>query len=259
MRGELRGLTARNLGSLVIYLPTVDSTNKYLKENGDSLPHGTICYTGWQQAGRGRLGRSWDAKDGQTLAMSVLFKADTDMTLLPLISGMAVAQALRVLSGGEFQIKWPNDIVCGGYKVCGILCENRWVQDNRFAISGIGVNLKQSADDFRLLGLPYAASVKMVTGRSIDAEDTASAIVNALEPLWLRLQDSGFSALREDYEARCATIGRFVRVLSPDGDLLREGKAVGITDNGRLLIESGGERTAVNAGEVSVRGLEGYL
>lgn len=259
MRGMLRGLTARELGGRIVYLPSVDSTNRYLKENGDSLPHGTVCYTGWQQAGRGRLGRSWNARDGQALAMSVLFKTDADTAPLPLICGMAVTVALRGLCGGNFQIKWPNDIVCGGYKVCGILCENRWMSGGGFTVAGIGVNLEQSAEEFRLLGLPYAGSVKMVTGSDLDAEVTAAAVINALEPLWFRLKESGFAALRGEYEALCATVGRSVRVLSPDGEVLREGRAAGITEDGRLLVESGGESAAVNAGEVSVRGLEGYL
>lgn len=259
MRGELQSLTAHVLGCRVIYLPSVDSTNNYLKENGDLLPHGTVCYTGRQEAGRGRLGRSWCAEDGQALALSLLFKSEEEIPLLPLISGMAVVKALRDLCGGDFQIKWPNDIVCGGRKVCGILCEKRWQENGGFSISGIGVNLGQTAEQFRLANLPYAASVKMVTGCEPDLEETAAAIINELEPLWLCLQERGFSPLRASYEARCVTIGKAVRVLAPDGRALREGTAVGIAEDGCLLVESKGTTVPVNAGEVSVRGQDGYV
>lgn len=259
MTGELRGLTARILGSRIIYLPSVDSTNKYLKENGETLPDGTVCYTGRQVAGRGRLGRSWCAEDGQALAMSLLFKSEEEMPLLPLISGMAVAKALHKICGGNFQIKWPNDIVCGGRKVCGILCEKRWAENVGFLIAGIGVNLCQAAEQFHLVNLPYAASVKMVTGCELDLEDTAAAIINELEPLWLCLRDKGFLPLRAAYEELCVTVGRTIRVLSPDGKVLREGRAAGIADDGCLLVESGGVTVPVNAGEVSVRGMGGYI
>ncbi len=259
MRGELRGLTARTLGKNALYLPEVDSTNRYLKEHGPLLPHGTVCFTGRQTAGRGRLGRGWDAPDGETLAMSLLLRPAARTALLAPVCGLAVSRALTALCGKKCGIKWPNDIVCGGRKVCGILCEACWPDGEGFAVAGIGVNLLQTGEELREAGLPHAASLRSLTGSAPGLEETAAAILNELEPLWLRLEREGFAALREEYEAACLTVGREVRVLFPDGAVRLEGRAVGIAEDGNLLIDHGGTVTAVNAGEVSVRGMAAYI
>lgn len=258
MRGKLRGLTARTLGRNALYLPEVDSTNRYLKEHGPLLPHGTVCFTGRQTAGRGRLGRGWDAPDGETLAMSLLLRPASHTALLAPVCGLAVSRALTALCGRDCGIKWPNDIVCGGRKVCGILCEACWPDGEGFAVAGIGVNLLQTEEELRAAGLSHAASLRSLTGCAPDLEETAAAILNELEPLWLQLENEGFAALREDYEAACVTVGREVRVLSLDGTIRWEGRAVGVAADGNLLIDHHGTTTAVNAGEVSVRGMAGY-
>ena len=259
MSGGLSGLHTQTLGKTAIYLPAVDSTNLYLKENGEKLENGTLCYTGWQTKGRGRLGRDWSAGQGQTLAMSLLFKPAEGLAQLPLACGLAVVNALQLLTGTAFQIKWPNDIVCGGHKICGILCESCLQENGSFTIAGIGVNLLQTEADFEQQGLPFAASVDMMTGCRLSVEETAAAVVNELEPVWLRLRERGFRAIREDYTAKCVNIGQKVRVLSPDGRMKSEGRAAGVADDGCLLIDDGDKVTAVNAGEVSVRGFYGYV
>ena len=175
----LPGLTTRVLGRTVISLDEVDSTNRYLKERAGELPHGTACLTGCQRAGRGRLGRSWDVPDGQTLALSVLFRTGGDVERLPLLCGLAVSGALEALTGAAFRIKWPNDIVCSGRKVCGILCESRPDGQGGLAVvAGMGVNLRQTAAWFAQAGLPHAGSVLELTGRTLSLEETAAAILN---------------------------------------------------------------------------------
>ncbi len=258
MSGALRGLTARELGRTVLYLPEVDSTNRYLKQRGGELPHGTVCYTGRQTAGRGRLGRSWTAPDGEALALSVLLKPAAHSALLALLCGLAAARVLEGLAGPGFGIKWPNDIVCRAKKICGILCEVCWPDAKGFAVAGIGFNLRQSERELREAGLPQAASVEMLTGRRLTLEETAAAFLNELEPLWLTLNREGFAALREEYVSRCVTVGRAVRVLGLDGAVQAEGTASGIADDGCLLVDAAGGPIAVYAGEVSVRGLAGY-
>ena len=110
----LPGLTTRVLGRTVISLDEVDSTNRYLKERAGELPHGTACLTGCQRAGRGRLGRSWDVPDGQTLALSVLFRTGGDVERLPLLCGLAVSGALEALTGAAFRIKRLQLVEDGG-------------------------------------------------------------------------------------------------------------------------------------------------
>lgn len=262
----LVGLSVRELGRHSIYLPQVDSTNLYLKENGESLPHGTLCYTGQQTAGRGRLGRSWIVPPGQSLAMSVLFKLDNInklyyMDKLPLLCGVAVVQALVSLTGHPFQIKWPNDIVCSGFKVCGILCESRMTKEGGFAVAGIGINLSQPADFFEEAQLPHAASLQMLLPEPPPAfGETAAAVMNHLDSLWCLYDKEGFEPIYAPYEKMCMTIGKEVRILSPLGQAVMEGKAVGIGQDGSLLVQAAdGTVHSVQAGEASVRGKDGYI
>ncbi|HIW74126.1 MAG TPA: biotin--[acetyl-CoA-carboxylase] ligase [Firmicutes bacterium] len=258
MSGELRGLTAREFGRPLFWLPEVDSTNRYLKERGSLLPGGAVCCTGRQTAGRGRLGRSWTTPAGEALALSLLVKPAAHTAQLALLCGLAASRAMTRLAGPGFGIKWPNDIVCRGKKICGILCEACWPDETGFAVAGVGFNLRQTAEEFRRAGLPHAASVEMLTGNRLTLEETAAAFLNEMEPLWNRLRREGFSALRGEYEARCVTVGRAVRVLNPDGSLRLEGTALGVAEDGSLLVDGGGSTVSVCAGEVSVRGRSGY-
>ena len=256
---EIKGLTARELGKPAYYFESVGSTNTWLKENGAKLPHGTLCWTGYQTSGRGRLGRVWHADAGRSLSMSLLFKPSYSAALLPLICGIAVSQALCMLTGRYYQIKWPNDIICRDLKICGILCENCLLPHGGYAVAGIGINLLQTGEEFKKRGLPNAGSVYMVSGRAPDMEHLVASIINKLEPLWQILNQDGFSALKSQYEKLCITVGREVSVLSPDGRLQRKGLAVGIAEDGSQLVDSGNGPIGVKAGEVSVRGPDGNL
>ena len=104
-----------------------------------------------------------------------------------------------------------------------------------------------------------AGSLSMLTGRKVPVGEMAAAVLNRLEPLWEIYQAEGFSPLRSAYEARCLTVGKAVRALSPDGELLQEGTAVGIDTEGRLLVDTPAGRRALDAGEVSIRGINGYI
>ncbi len=255
----LPGLTTQKLGREAVWLPSVGSTNAYLKERGDCLPHGTACYTDNQTAGRGRLGRDWQASAGQTLALSVLLKPLWEASTLPLVVGLAVSRALFQLSGAAFQIKWPNDIVCSNRKVCGILCEGRQGKDGGFAVGGIGVNLLQTTADWETADLPHAGSLLQLTGRRFSPEETAAAILNELEPLWDALRRDGFAPLLPAFQERCFTVGREVRVQLLDGTVLCEGAATAVEADGALRVRTEAGDRLVRAGEVSVRGLYGYL
>jgi len=255
----LHGLTTQHLGRSVTWLPTVDSTNEYIKRKATVLPHGAICVANTQEHGRGRRGRVWETPPGQTLALSVLFKPCADVDCLPLACGLAVTRALTALCGRQFSIKWPNDSICNGAKVCGILCESVIVGTERFAVAGIGVNLTQTAADLARAGLPHAASLAMLTGMAPTPEAVATTVLNQLEPLWQQISSRGFAAIRADYSQHCITLHQSVRVLDADGRLRYEGVADGLTEDGCLLVRTAEEMHVVRAGEVSVRGLAGYV
>lgn len=240
-----------------IWLAETTSTNAWLKEHA-TLPHGTVCATLCQTAGRGRLGRTWDGAPGKMLALSVLLHGKVQPGLA-VACAPAVASALTEATGIEFAWKWPNDIVCGGRKVCGILCETAVCGDAVATVIGVGVNLTQTQEEFARAGLPYAASLYTLCGCAVDAHRLADGIVRQLLPLAKRLAESGFAPFIAAYERGCVTIGKAVSVRDTDGSVRLQGTARAVAPDGALLVTATtGEEVRCDAGEVSVRGLYGY-
>lgn len=241
-------------GKNFILLDEVDSTNTYLKR-GD-FPDGTAVIALRQTAGKGRTGRVWtDAEPGQALFLSVLFhsmKAE-DMGFLPLLCGLAAANTL----GKGAAIKWPNDLLIGEKKVCGILCESRIIGSEISAVCGIGLNLSQTQEYFTENGLPHGTSLYLSCGEKRTVLQAAAMILDELEPMLEQYRREGFAPFMKEYTRRCITVGRQVQVLRAGESLTA--KAVGITPDGSLLCEKGGETFPVRAGEASVRGLYGYV
>lgn len=246
------------LGRKLECFDELDSTNLYLKEHADRLQHGAAVIAKRQTQGRGRLGRSW-AQGGGNLALSVLLhNVDAKkLSTLPLVAGVAVASALEKLCGIKPALKWSNDVLCDNRKLCGILCESRLSGGKAFAVVGVGVNLSGSREDFGLLDLVYATSLKLATGKSFEIFEVAAKICNELEPVLENFEKNGFGGIREKYKRYCVTLGREVRVVRDGGE--RHGKAVDIGMDGSLICEIGGETVSIHAGEASVRGLYGYV
>lgn len=254
----MTGLATSWLGRHYQHLAEVDSTNDYLKERADSLPHGAVVTADLQTKGRGRRGKSWVALPGQSLAMTALlhhWKLE-EMGRLPLIAGLAVAEGLEQLCGISCQIKWSNDVLLGGQKLCGILCESRIARHQGFAVVGIGINLRQQQQELHDLGLVYAVSLFSVTGKYFGAEDVAAAVLNQLELLLEQYSAEGFGPILALYRRRCVTLGQTVRVLWEDREQL--GTALDIGEDGSLLCNIDGKVRSVVAGEASVRGIYGY-
>ncbi|WP_040195536.1 biotin--[acetyl-CoA-carboxylase] ligase [Candidatus Soleaferrea massiliensis] len=254
----LIGLQTQLLGKNFIYLEQVDSTNNYIKEHAQSLPDGTLVIAGRQYAGRGAGKHTWADGQDSMLAMSFLIKNIelSYMPQLPLITGLAVARALTEATGGNFRIKWANDVLYESKKLCGILCESQIFGDEVFAVCGIGINIGQDQAFFDRAGLPYATSLKLGFGREYSAYSVAALVMNHFEPLYERLSSVGFDALRNEYIKSCFTVGKQIRILSPEGQL--EGLALTIDSDGSLVCNIDGKIVNIRAGEASVRGLYGY-
>lgn len=252
----LPGLITDQLGKTTFWFDEIDSTNRYLKEHAADCPHGTAACTTLQTEGRGRLGKQWlGGKKG--VAISFLIKSPLHAAALPLCCGIGVRTALEKLTGADFQIKWPNDIICGGRKICGILCESRMAGGTRSVICGIGVNLIYTEADFAAAGLPYATSVLAETGQTLSPEAVTAEIANQLEPVLALLDQTGFAGIRPRYLQGCCTVGRQVSVI--ENGISSVGFAEDITDDGALLVRFGDGIRPVLAGEASVRGLYGYI
>lgn len=255
----LPGLTTRMLGRHWLHLPTVDSTNNYCRERADTLPDGCAVTARVQTGGKGRLGRGWNDQPDCGLALSILLRGGNpeQAAYLPLLAGLAVCEGVEALCGARCALKWSNDVLIGGKKLCGILCESRVAARESHVVVGIGVNLVHSQEDFARLGLVYATSLLLDTGNTYTVPQVTAAILNHMEPLLETCAGKGFAPLLERYRQRCVTLGKPVRVLWQGEE--RTGTALDIAPDGALLCDLDGETCAVRAGEASVRGLYGYV
>lgn len=245
------------------YFLTLDSTNDRLKAMArQGAEHGTVLLAGHQTSGHGRLGRSFQSPEGMGIYLSILLRPDcSPHALMHLTCAAAVAMCDAVETAVGFRpcIKWTNDLVYGKRKLGGILTElglnPRGTVD--YAVIGIGINCLQETDDFAPDIRDIAGSLSMITGREVDTSRVAAAMMEAL-----RGMDSELLPCREEilqrYRADCMTIGKEISLVR--GDEIRRGKALDVDENGALVVAfSDGHMEAVNSGEVSVRGMYGYV
>lgn len=249
-------------GSNLVYYDSTDSTNtraRRLAEEG--APHGTLVVADSQTAGKGRRGRHWEAPAGTGIWMTLVLKPDIlpqSASMLTLVAALAVAEGIRRTTGLEAAIKWPNDIVCSGKKVCGILTEMsteaEWI---RYVIIGVGINV--NIEHFPEELSEKATSLKLELGRQVKRSELTGAVMTAFEHYYAVFAGSGdLSGLTDTYNGWSANVGRTVEVLDPAGTYC--GEALGIDSQGALLVKcSEGEVKSVISGEVSVRGIYGYV
>jgi BirA family biotin operon repressor/biotin-[acetyl-CoA-carboxylase] ligase len=214
-----------------------------------AVPSFTTLLTLDQTAGRGRLDRSWVAPGGTALALSVLVRDALTSPLaawLPLLAGLTLAEALDEHTGGRVAVKWPNDLLLDGRKVCGILVEV--APGGRDAVVGSGLNLAQTAEQ---LPVDTATSLALA-GAPISIEELDAVVARYLGRLRNELETPGpVSRLRERVAARCATVGSAVRVTLADGAVLL-GTATAIDATGRLEVTTdGGDAVVVAVGDVT--------
>ncbi|MGC4109000.1 MAG: biotin--[acetyl-CoA-carboxylase] ligase [Nocardioides sp.] len=222
--------------------PTADSTNALAA--GEPEPD-VVVVADHQTAGRGRLGREWVTPAGAALTFSAVVDpglADEWWPLVPLAAGLAVTAAV----GGR--LKWPNDVLMDGRKVCGILVERvagrSDGKDVPLAVVGIGLNVDQAREE---LPVPTATSLAL-EGVAWGRAELLGAVLGELRTR-LRTAAAAPAALVADYRSHCGTLGQDVRVDLPGGQELL-GRAVDVDHHGRLVVQSGNETRAVAAGDV---------
>ncbi len=248
-------------GQEIYYYDVTDSTNiraKELAEEGH--PSGTLVVADRQEAGRGRRGRSWDSPSGTGIFMTLLLKPEMNpnhASMLTLVAAMAVARAISKCAGTEALIKWPNDIVIGGKKICGILTEMSAQFDfiNHIVI-GIGINVHN--EHFPEEIAETAGSIFLQTGKRIRRAELIEQILEQFEHYYaIFMETEDLSGLVKEYNSILVNMNKSVRVLDPKEPF--EGKAMGITKKGELIVDTWESRKMVSSGEVSVRGLYGYV
>ncbi len=228
------------------------STNADLLARGG--PEGQVLVAEEQTAGRGRMGRSWVSQPGAALTFSVLLRPSAippgRRGWLPLLTGVAVATAVRETSGVAATLKWPNDVLIGDGKLAGILAE----QSGDTVVVGIGLNVATPRDALAQAPGGLRATSLLVEGADVAREALLIGVLRQLERWYLEFradpQHAG-GALPASYRALSATLGRAVRVELP-GDRFVAGVATGIDVDGRLLIaeQGGGSPTPVSSGDV---------
>ena len=241
----------------------IDSTNDYLKRNArQGLPHGTVIIADHQTGGHGRRGRSFLSPEGVGIYLSMLLRPGcTVQELMHLTCATAVAMcdAVEAAAGFRPSIKWTNDLVFGKRKLGGILTELGFAADGKvdYAIIGVGINCCQKPEDFAPEIQDMAGSLAMITGQAIDRSRVAAAMMEALYRMDLELL-SGKNHILDRYRESCITLGQDISLVR--GDEVRHGHACDIDDEGALIVRfEDGRLETVNSGEVSVRGMYGYI
>lgn len=226
---------------------------QHMAEQGQG--EGAVVLAEEQTGGRGRFGRKWFSPPGRGIWMSVLMRPELALQNTPqltLLTGVAVCRAIRSYTGADAGIKWPNDLLIDGRKVCGILLEST-VEDHelRYCIAGIGVDVNFDPKDYPEDLITIATSLKMETGQNIDRTKLAAAILSELERLYFLYQKEGFGVISSLWEALSVSMNREIKVANPQGII--EGTAIGLDPSGALILEKkNGERVSVYSGEVSL-------
>lgn len=261
---EIRSrLNTRWIGKNIYYQRSVDSTNSWAKRLAEEgMPSGTVVTTDRQTSGKGRRGRSWNTPERMSVPVSILLRPEFSpekASMMTLVMGLSVVQGIENISRLRCSIKWPNDVLVSEKKVCGILAELYSQIDNmEYMVVGVGVNanMTEFPDELK----EKATSLRMELGRPVKRALVLVSILEAFEKnyeIFLKTQD--LRELKDTYISKLINADRPVRVLQPRGEF--QGTARGIDDWGNLLVEraDNGILEQVYAGEVSVRGLNGYI
>lgn len=246
----------------VLYFDTIDSTNTKAQELAEKgYPSGTLVVADKQESGKGRRGRSWVSPSGTGIFMTLMIKPDinpNNASMLTLVAALVVAKAITSVTGEEALIKWPNDIVVNGKKVCGILTEmNAQFDYINHIVVGIGINVHNESFPEEISQMASSLMIEAGGKRFHRAQIVAEtmAYFEQYYDTFLKTQD--LSALVREYDKLLVNRNKSVRVLDPKEPF--DGKAMGITPKGELIVDTWESRKLVSSGEVSVRGIYGYV
>jgi BirA family transcriptional regulator, biotin operon repressor / biotin---[acetyl-CoA-carboxylase] ligase len=242
---EPRTLSTRHLGRRLLVFPQLDSTNTLaLALAHDPAHHGLALLAEEQTAGRGQYGRLWQAPPRSSVLMSLLLFPPAELrrpAVLVAWVAVAVCRLVGAATGLDAMIKWPNDVLVGGKKVCGILIEQRasgGAGSTLATVVGIGLNVTQSADLFEAADLPLACSMFSISGEQLDTEVVACTLIEHLDAEYGRLLEGDLATLEEQWRQRLALLNRRVRIEAVGRDLT--GRLVELAlDTLRVQLETG--------------------
>ncbi len=235
---------------------SLESTNTYLRQQAaKGAPEGTVVIANAQTAGRGRMGRSFSSAPGLGIYMSLLLRPDCapeKAHTLTASTAAAVCRAIEKASGLEPEIKWVNDIILRGRKICGVLCESSASEKGLdYVVVGIGLNVINREEDFPPELRSIAGSIYSQSGLVIERGALIAAILSELDAMYSAWQENGGAYLNE-YKKRCKMLGRLVEITGADGNELAVAEDI-MSDFGLKVRLDSGETRVLRSGEVSVK------
>jgi BirA family biotin operon repressor/biotin-[acetyl-CoA-carboxylase] ligase len=249
-------LRRAQIGKRIISLKSVSSTNDVAWEEAEKgAPEGTVVVAEEQTAGRGRLSRRWHSPPGLGIWMSVVLRPQVRLEMAPgltLCASVAVAKAVRSLYPVSVSLKWPNDVMVKGRKLCGILTEMKALRGNvNFVICGVGMNVNQTPEDLPAELRGRAISIMMATGKRADRARLLVAILGQLEKQYCEFCREGVASCLDEWRSMCPLLGKRVRIKGRREAV--EGIFFNIDDNGALVLrlDSGIHRNFL-AGDVEL-------
>lgn len=255
-------LATERMGRQIRYFSRIDSTNQYAKRIAEEgAADGTLVIADEQTAGKGRSGRTWVTPPGEAIAFTLLLRPKLSpgrISMVTLVMGLAVVNAVNKLYDLHAGIKWPNDVVINGRKLCGILTEmSAEVEHVHYIVIGVGINANLTSFPQELSQI--ATSLKLELGRDVSRAGLIAAVMEEFERLYAEFERQGdLGSVMQEYNDLCLNAGNKVRVLDPNGEYT--GVSHGINAMGELLVETEDSQIReVYAGEVSVRGIYGYV
>lgn len=250
------------MGKEMCTYKSLGSTNQEAKKLAlEGLDNGAVIIADEQTAGKGRRGRTWVSPAGTGIWMSILLRPDIqpqNASMLTIVAGLAVCEVIREFTGLKAEIKWPNDIVLGGKKICGLLTEmNSEIDYINFIVVGIGINVNVESFPEELGHI--ATSLLLEGGQSYSRKMLVKRILERFERYYLEfLKTEDLRSIIESYNSHCVNIDRQVRVISKHKEL--QGIVKEVTPKGELIVvDDEGTEHVIMSGEVSVRGIYGYV
>ena len=250
----------KKMGHPLYFYPETDTTNDRIRELAlEGAPEGTLAVAETQTAARGRRGRAWQAPAESGVWMSLLLRPNippAQASVLTLLAGIALTEAIEDVTGMEVGIKWPNDILFNGKKLVGILTEMDCDMETIHSVTvGMGINVNTKAFPEELESI--ATSLYLESGREYDRAELVGQAMAHFEALYAEFLEQGgtFAPFKERYRAKCLNIGKEVRVIGSETYLA---VALDITPEGELIVKrkDNGAEEVVFSGEVSIRGEE---
>lgn len=253
-------LNTKYIGRNIMYFQTIESTNNKAKELANKSDNGTVIISEEQTLGRGRLGRIWTSPKYKGIWMSIILKPDVDPQGVTMVTQIGAAAVVKTLSsmGIQTYIKWPNDIVLNGKKICGILTEmSGELNKVNYVVMGIGINVNIDKEEFPEELKSVATSLRSEIGNTVCRKELVTNLLNNFEVLYDEfIHKNSIESSIKICRNNSILIGKEVKIIKRNEEYF--GKAINLSNTGELIVQyPDGSIEEIVSGEVSIRGLDG--